>query len=53
MRKSRTFVLISSILMICRAFLTVFQSFLSLIEDTVAHCPWNAAETGFLKCAPV
>lgn len=34
-----TLVLISSILMICRAFLTVFQSFLSLMEDTTAHCP--------------
>lgn len=45
--------LISSIFMICRAFLTVFQSFLSLIEDTMAHCPWNTAESRFRKSAPV
>lgn len=34
-----TFVSMSSMLMICRAFFTVFQSFLSFMEDTLAHCP--------------
>ena len=34
-----TLVLISSMLMICSAFFTVFHSFLSLMEDTMAHSP--------------
>lgn len=40
-----TFVLISSKLMTCSAFLTVFQSFLSLIEDTMAHSPYKKQYT--------
>lgn len=36
-------------LMTVRAFLTTFQSFLSLMEETLAHWPWRRAKLG---CQP-
>lgn len=36
--------------MTVRAFLTTFQSLLSLMEETLAHWPWGKAEGGYARC---